>query len=169
MDITLLILLALISLAAVVAFLRGGPRLLFSSFLRTTRLMQNVWLRLLLGFTLGGLITVVIPGDLVTEWLGPASGIKGILIASYAGIIIGGGGAFVAMPLLVSFLVAGVGVGPVMALLTAWNLINLRGLFVWQIPFLGMELALSRYIVCLIFPPIAGVLGSLIYQLITAA
>ena len=168
MDITLLILVVLVSLAVIVALLMGGKELLFSGFLNVGRLVQTVWLRLMLGFILGGFIAVRIPSSLVTEWLGPASGLKGIIIASYTGVIIGGGGPYIAMPVLVSFMVAGADIGPVIALLTAWNLLGLRSLFIWQMPFLGVKLALSRYVACLIFPPIAGILGGLIYQLMTS-
>ena len=168
MDITLLILLILVSMAIVATLWTGGWRLLLSGFAQTGQFIRTVWLRLLLGFTLGGVATVLIPSPLISEWLGPASGLKGILIGSYAGLIVGGGGPYVGLPIIASILAAGAGIGPVMALLTSWTLLGLRGLFIWQVPFLGMKLALTRYVVCLLAPPIVGILGSHVYQLITS-
>ena len=166
MDITLLTLVALVVMVIVAALWKGGWQLLLSGFIQTSHLVRTVWLRLLLGFVLGGLITVLIPSSVITEWLGPTSGLKGILIGAYSGIIVGGGGPYVMLPIIASFLKAGAGFGPVIALLASLNLIGLRGLFIWQIPFLGAKLAFSRYVVCLFIPPLVGVLGGLIYQFI---
>lgn len=167
MDITLLILVALVFIAIVAALWKGRWQLLLSGFKQTGQLLRTVWLRLLLGLILGGLVQVLIPSSLILEWLGPASGLKGILIGAYAGMIVGGSGPYVALPIVASFLAAGAGVGPVIALLASLNLIGLRGLFVWQIPFLGAKLALTRYVVSFFIPPIVGLAGVAIYQLIS--
>ncbi|MFC2001831.1 hypothetical protein ACFLUZ_04930 [Chloroflexota bacterium] len=167
MDIILLVLVTLVFIAIVIALVKGGWQLLFSGFAQTVQLIRTVWLRLLLGITLGGLIKVLIPASLVLDWLGPASGLRGILIASYAGVLIGGGGPYVALPVFISLLAAGAGISQVIALLAAWNLINLQNLIVWQMPFLGTKLALSQYLVFLFIPPFVGILGNYIYQIIT--
>ena len=167
MDITLLVLIVLVLVAMVAVFWKGGWQLLFSGFVQTSQLIRMAFFQLLLGFTLGGLIMVLVPGSLIMEWLGPASGLRGILIASFAGVIIGGGGPAVILPIVASLLAAGAGVGPVIALLASWNLVAARSLLIWQIPFLGAKLALSQFFVYLFIPPIVGILGSYIYNLIT--
>ena len=167
MDITLLVLIALASVAMVAVFWKGGWQLLLSGFMQTGRLLRLVVFQFLLGFILGGLMMVLVPNELITEWLGPASGLRGILVASFAGVIIGGGGPPVILPIVASLLVSGAGVGPIIALLAAWNLVTVRSLLMWQIPFLGVKLALTQFIVYLVIPPIAGILGSYIYILIT--
>jgi len=131
-------------------------------------LFKSMWFRLILGFTLGGFIQVLIPSDLIAQWLGPASGMKGIFIASYAGFIMTGG-PYVSLPVIASIYAAGAGVGPVIALLVSNNLLSLPGLFTWQIPFLGARIALTRYVICLFLPPVIGLVGGLVYQLIAAA
>lgn len=140
--------------------------MLLSGFAQTGKLLRRVLFQLLLGFALGGLIMVLVPSSLIMEWLGPASGLKGILLASLAGVIIGGGGPPIILPIIASLLTAGAGVGPVIALLASWNLVSLRSLLIWQIPFLGAKLALSQFFVFLFIPPIVGILGSFIYRLI---
>ncbi len=154
-------------LAIVAAFWKGRWQLVISGFKQASRTVRLIWLRLLLGITLGGLIRVLIPSTLIAEWLGPASGLKGILIGSYTGLLMGGG-PYVTLPIVASIYTAGAGVGPTIALLASTSLVSLQPLFTWQIPFLGTKIALIRYIVCLFIPPFIGLAGNAIYQLLTA-
>ena len=77
------------------------------------------------------------------------------------------GGPYVFLPLIASIYKAGAGVGPVIAFLTGRALLGIHILVVWQIPFLGMEIPLARYIVCLFIPPIVGLVGATIFRTIT--
>ena len=128
--------------------------------------MNAVWLRLLLGFTLGGLVRVLIPSALIAKWLGQTSGLKGILIGSYIGVIMLGG-PYVTLPVIASIYSAGAGVGPVIALLTGPTLLGIQMLVVWQIPFLGVEIPLARYIACLLIPPLVGLAGAAVFRIMT--
>ena len=166
MDVSMWVLVGMLATAMALAFWRGGWRMLLSGFKEGALTLKSIWVRLVLGFSLGGLIQVVIPSPVIAEWLGPASGMKGILIGSYAGIIITGG-PYVTLPVVASIFAAGAGAGPVIALLTSMNLISLPGLLTWAIPFMGVRLALSRYIVCLVIPPIVGLVGSVVYEFLT--
>ena len=54
---------------------------------------QTLWRNLpilLLGFMIAGLVQVLIPREMITQWLGTESGIKGILLACVAGGLIPG-------------------------------------------------------------------------------
>lgn len=164
MDLALLILLVLLFIAIVTALWRGGWQLLFSGLRQTGSTLKSMWLRVLLGMTLGGLIQVLIPSAVIAEWLGPASGLKGILIGSYVGIIMGGG-PYVTLPIIASIFKAGAGAGPVIALLTG-GILSVQGLITWQIPLLGAKIAFTRYIVCLFVPPLVGLAGGAVYQLL---
>lgn len=167
MDITLLILIVMVFIAIVIALWKGRLQLLFSGFKQAGQLIQQVWLRILLGFILGGLIKVLIPSTLIAEWLGPASGLKGILIGSYVGIIMPGS-PYILLPVIASIYTAGAGVGPVISFLVSSGLVSLQMLFVWQIPFLGFKIALTRYIVTFFFPPLVGLAGGVVYQILSA-
>ncbi len=166
LDKTLLFLVVLVLIAAAATFWKGRWQLLFSGFKQTANIFKSMWFRILLGITFGGFIQVLIPGPLVAEWLGPASGLKGILIGSYVGIIMSGP-PFVMLPIIASIYKAGAGVGPIIALLTGQGLIGLEMLIVWQIPFFGVELPLARYIVSLFIPPFAGLVGAAVFRLMT--
>ncbi len=156
----------MVVVAMVIAVWRGGWQLLISGFKQAGLTFKTIWFRLVLGFTLGGLIQVLIPRSLVAEWLGPASGLKGILIGSYAGVLMTGG-PYVALPVITSIYTAGAGPGPIIALLASMNLLGLLGLFTWQIPLLGAKVALTRYGVCFFIPPLIGLAGGTLYQLLS--
>jgi uncharacterized membrane protein YraQ (UPF0718 family) len=126
-------------------------------------LFEKIWFRLLLGFILGGFIQVLIPRSLVAKWLGAGSGLKGILIGSYVSIF-ATGGPFVWLPIVASIYRSGADIGPVISLITARAILSIQMLLIWQIPFFGVQLSLSRYIPCLLVPPIVGLLGRAIFR-----
>jgi uncharacterized membrane protein YraQ (UPF0718 family) len=165
MDITLLILVVMVSVALAIAFWKGRWQLLVSGLKRGCNIFKSMWLRILIGITLGGLIQVLIPHELIAEWIGPESGLKGILIGSYVGVI-SIGGPHVRMPIIASIYTAGAGAGPIIALLIAMNLLSLQMLLTWQIPFFGVKVPLASYIACLFIPPLAGLVGGGIYELL---
>lgn len=164
MNMSLWILAGIVGVLMVIALWRGRWQLLLSGFKQAGLTFKFMWFRVALGLTLGGLIQVLIPSPLIAEWLGPTSGLKGILIGSYTGIITTGG-PYVILPIISSIYSAGAGAGPVIALLTSMNVLSLSGLFMLQIPFLGARIALTRYVICLIAVPIIGVVGAAVYQL----
>jgi uncharacterized membrane protein YraQ (UPF0718 family) len=164
-DVTLIILIVLLVIAMGSAFLKGGLPLAGQGLVQSGRLLEQVWLRLPLGFALGGLIQVLVPRAVIARWLGPTSGIKGILIGSYSGIIFSGA-PFVMLPVVASLYLAGAGPGPVIAMLTGQMLLGMQNLIVWQIPFLGVGLPVSRYIVSLVITPLFGIAGAAVFKLL---
>jgi uncharacterized membrane protein YraQ (UPF0718 family) len=165
MDISIIILCILVIVAFIFAFQRGGWKLPIAGLKQAGSIFLSVWWRLLLGIILGGLIQVLIPKSLIADWLGPSSGFTGILIGSFVGIVVTGG-AYVIIPIIASIYAAGAGAGPIIALLTAANLVRLHGLFVLQIPFFGFRIAITRYVICLLIPPIVGLAGNEIFKLL---
>ena len=165
MDSSLIILLALLAAATAGTLMRGGRRLFLEGLKQAALTLRFTWPRLILGFSLGGMIQVLIPSALIAEWLGPTSGLKGILIASYAGVLMTGG-PYVSLPIVASIYGAGAGPGPVIALLASMNLLSLPGLFTWGIPFMGARIALTRYGLELLLPPLIGLAGAGVFGLI---
>jgi uncharacterized membrane protein YraQ (UPF0718 family) len=166
MDLSLIILVAFVLAAMFAAFLKGGWVLIIDGLRKSYETLRTMWWRVLLGILLGGFIQVLIPKTLVAEWIGPASGITGILIGSFAGMIITGG-AFVVIPVIASIYTAGASAGPIIALITAANLVRIQGIFIWEIPFFGTRIALTRYVICLFIPPIVGLTGGTLFRLVS--
>lgn len=164
-DISTLVLCILVSLAVSLTLLKGGWQLTYSGLTRAIQIFDKVWAPLLLGFLLGGCIQVLIPRPLVSKWLGADSGIKGILIGSYVSIFVSGG-PYVWMPVVASIYKSGAGVGPVIAMITARGILSFQMLIVWQFPFFGAELSMARYLPCLLVPPLVGLLGNGVLNLL---
>lgn len=164
MDTALLILAVLLTIAITIAFWKGRWQLLWSGLKQTGHTLRSMWFRILLGIIFGGLIQVLIPRSSIADWLGPTSGLKGILIASYVGLFVSGG-PFVIMPVIASIYQAGAGPAQIIALL-AGGLLHVQRLFAWDIPFFGLRLALARFIVALLVPPLIGLTGGALYQLL---
>ena len=163
-DLSLIILGTLLIAACALSLWQGGWQQTFLSLTHAGRLFEKVWFRLLLGFLLGGFIQVLIPKGLISKWLGAGSGLKGIFIASYVSVF-ATGGPFIWLPIVASVYRSGADIGPVLSLLTARAILSLQMLVIWQIPFFGAELSLSRYIPCLFVPPIVGLLGRALFRL----
>ena len=166
LGINLAILITLVLIAIVATTWKGGWQLTFLGLTNTGQLIQRVGLYFVLGLILGGMAQKLIPSALIAKWLGRASGIKGIFIGSYIGMFIPAG-PFTFMPIITSIYKAGAGVGPIIALFAGRAMLSLQILVVWQIPFLGVELPLSRFLACLLLPPLVGIAGKAVYQLVS--
>ena len=155
MSATLLAMLAVLAALGALAHLRGGPELL-------ARGLGDGWAQLLrfgplvaVSFLPAGFAEVQIPAQWVRESLGESSGLRGIALATAAGILTPAG-PFVSLPIAAVMVRAGAGPGPVVAFVTGWSLLALHRLVAWEIPILGPRLAFLRYGVSLAFPVLAG-------------
>jgi uncharacterized membrane protein YraQ (UPF0718 family) len=104
---------------------------------------------------LSAFVEVMLPRSLVERWLGVGSGIKGIMVATFAGAFTPGG-PFLAFPLVLALYRAGADWAPLIAYITSWSILSVARVMVFEIPLVGVELVSVRYIACLILPPIAG-------------
>jgi len=163
-DITLLLMGAVVLLLVIFAFWLGGWHLVVSGLKQAADTVQFVWLRLLLGITLGGLIPVLIPVKLISKWLGLESGFKGILTGCGLSIFMYGG-PYASFPVIASLHRAGAAAGPVISLLTGLGWLGLGALISYQMPFLGIRLSLARFIACLLIIPLVGIAGGALYEL----
>ena len=107
----------------------------------------------------------VLPGDLISGWLGSGSGIKGILIASLAGILVPAGGV-VAFPLALAMIKLGVGIPQLTAFLTSWEVFAIHRILAWEIPFLGLNFVGLRVSSSFMLPPLAGIFAATIIEIL---
>lgn len=147
----------------VVAYLRGGPALPAEGLREAGRIFAGVAPQLAVGFLLAGMLTVLLPAGIIASWIGSDSGVRGVLIATVAGALTPGG-PYMQFPLVASLANAGAGSGPMAAYLTAWSLISLNRLLVWEIPVLGFPFAVARWLVSLALPIIAGLVVPLLLR-----
>ena len=129
----------------------------------TGSLLLEITPRMIAAFTLAGLFQAVVPEELIVRWMGHGSGWRGLLI----GMSLGGvtpGGPMTHFPVIASLYKLGVGVGPLVAYLSAWSLFGLQRVIMWEIPFLGPRVVALRILVSLFFPLFAGWLCELIWH-----
>ena len=152
---TLLILVAALVGLAYAAWLRGGNELLVRGFSGGGELLWRYALVIVLSFLAAGFAEVLVPREWIRTALGHDSGLRGILIASAAGLVTPAG-PFVSMPVAAVMLRAGAAPASVVAFLTAWSLLALHRFIAWEVPILGWRFALLRYGLCLALPILAG-------------
>ena len=168
MDVSLLILCIFAGILIAIAYSMKGWRLPVSGLWAGGKMFWEIAPRLLLGFTLSGLIQVLVPVEYIARTLGEGSGLKGVIIAMVAGTL-APGGPYVNFPLVAVLYKGGAGVGPLATFLTAWGVIPLNRALVYEMPLLGTEFALARYAACLVFPLLAGMITPVIFKFLTSS
>ena len=158
---TLLVLLALLAGLVFLAWTRGGSELVQQGLSGGGALLFSYALIVAVSFLAAGFAEVLVPTEWVRRTLGEDSGLRGLAIASGAGILTPAG-PFVSMPIAAAMVRSGAGLGPVVAFLTSWSLLALHRFIAWEVPILGWRLALLRYGVCLVLPFVAGWLARLL-------
>ena len=153
----------LVGVLTTVALAQGGLPRAVDGYRTGLELAVSVAPQVALGFVLAGLITVVVPPDLIGRAIGEESGLQGVLIATAAGVLTPGG-PFLQFPLVASLARGGAGVGPLAAYLTAWSLIGLNRAIVWEVPLLGGTFAIARYAISLVAPVAIGLLMPILYR-----
>ncbi len=129
----------------------------------TGLLFLEILPRMIAAFTLAGLFQAVVPEEVIVKWMGHGSGFRGLLIGMTLGTITPGG-PMTHFPIIASLFKVGVGVGPLVAYLTAWSLFGLQRIIMWEIPFLGVQVVAIRVAVSLFFPFLVGWLCELIWS-----
>ena len=155
LDGTLILMLAILAGLSALAWTRGGAELVGQGFASGASLLLRYALILVVSFLAAGFAEILIPHDWIHDTLGSAAGLRGILIASAAGMVTPAG-PFVSMPVAAVMLRAGAGIGSVVAFLVAWSLLAVLRFVAWEVPILGWRFALVRYGVCLALPVLAG-------------
>ncbi len=139
-----------------VYFLKG-EEIFFGTLQKDLTLFLRIVPQIVGGMLVGGFISVLIPNDVVARWLGRESGFRGIFIATIAGTVTPGG-PIVSFPIILALAVAGADIGALLAYLTAWVTLGLNRIIVWEIPFMGFDFALLRFVASIPLPFIAGYL-----------
>lgn len=106
---------------------------------------------------------VLTPRRVIERWLGAGTGLKGILIATLAGMFTPGG-PWLAFPVVLALRRAGADWGPLVAYVTSWSLLSVARLLVFEIPLVGPEFVAVRYPATVLLPILAGVIAGQIVR-----
>jgi uncharacterized membrane protein YraQ (UPF0718 family) len=159
MDAATIIMIVLAVILTIVAYSRGGVHLIGLK-LGAKTIWDNLLL-LLASFAVAGLARVLIPKEVISQWLGAQAGFKGILLGCVAGGLVPGS-PYSVFPIIASFYKAGAGIGTIVGFITAWSLWSVSRLPL-EVGIIGPQVTLARYLSTLIFPPVAGLIAHLFF------
>ncbi len=114
---------------------------------------------LILAFAIVGYVRVLAPQDVVRSWIGPDSGIRGVLIGTTAGMLLPGG-PYVVFPLVAALYHSGAGLGPTLAMIVSWSALALLTVS-FELPFMGWRFSMLRLSLGLFAPLLVGLIGLL--------
>lgn len=117
---------------------------------------------LIFAFIVAGMVQVLLPGEVLSRWVGAESGFRGIMLGTIAGAL-SPGGPYVNLPIAAGLLRSGASVGTMVAFLTGWSLWAINRLPM-EVGILGWKFTMVRFLSTLIFPPIAGVIANLLFS-----
>jgi uncharacterized membrane protein YraQ (UPF0718 family) len=155
-----LILVILASAMLFVAYRRGD-----GSHIRAIQLGWKTLRRtmpiLILAFVIVGYVNTLEPQALVRSWIGPGTGLTGLAIGTAAGILLPGG-PYVVFPLIGAMYLSGAGLGPTLAMITAWATLDLISVS-FELPFMGWRFSLLRLSLSLPVPLLVGLAAHLLH------
>lgn len=117
---------------------------------------------LIFAFIVGGMIQILVPKEIISNWVGAESGFRGLLIGSAIGGLMPGG-PYVSMPIVAGLLRTGASIGTMVALITAWSLLAVSRMPM-EIGLLGWKFALIRLACVFFFPPVAGLIANRLFS-----
>ena len=150
------VLLAVFS-ASLVYWIKGSGALAHALG-QALRLCANVVPLIALGLMLGGLARELADPRRIAPILGAQSGWAGLVLATGLGAVTPGG-PFAAFPIVYALFIAGADVGAVIAYVTAWSVIGIHRVVIWEWPLLGHEFVIVRVLTSLPLPILAGALA----------
>ncbi len=149
--------------AATYVYLRDGVERFLDVLWHDLGLFGDMAPKVLAGTLIAAFLTILMPREVINRWVGAESGIKGILVATLAGIVVPGG-PFTIFPIAAAFIAVGADIGAAIALITSWTLLGLNRAVVWEMPFFGLDFVGWRMLAALPLPILAGLLARILLQ-----
>jgi uncharacterized membrane protein YraQ (UPF0718 family) len=149
---------ALAVVSGIVCFVVAGPAAFAEVVENDLYLLARTVPRIVAAMGVAGFIWVMLPRDRLTRLVGQESGWRGLVIATGAGIVTPGGPA-AAFSLLAVLGGAGADRGALVAYVSSWAMLGLQRVLVWDVPFMGAEFSLTRLLICLPLPFVAGLIA----------
>jgi uncharacterized membrane protein YraQ (UPF0718 family) len=151
---------ALAAATGAACFAVAGEAAFWASFREDAEIFALVMPRLGAALLVAGFIQVLLPRDKVARWIGERSGLRGIALASFAGMLTPGG-PMTSFPLVTALHAAGTGRSALVAYLTSWSTLGLQRILAWELPLMGVEFATLRFLASLPLPLVAGLISRL--------
>lgn len=155
---TLLIIGGIGLVAAAAVHRLHGPAGIGRAMETATSVFLGVLPAMLAGLLLAGSLKQLIPAGALAKWMGAESGWRGLGVATLAGMAMPGG-PMAAFPLVLVLAQAGADRGALIAFIVAWALNGFQRVLVWEVPLLGADFAILRFLCGLPMGILAGALA----------
>jgi uncharacterized membrane protein YraQ (UPF0718 family) len=149
---------SLTAASGIACYVVRGPEAFFATFKTDLELVLLITPRLGAALLLAAAIQVLLPREKVARWLGDRAGLRGILLATGAGMVTPGG-PMTSFPVVNALHEAGTGRGALVAYLTSWSTQGFQRMLMWELPLMGIEFAAFRFVVSLPLPIVAGLVS----------
>jgi len=154
-DGSLLFLIAFALASAAGCYVINGPGAFVQALHDEVGLVLSVLPVIAGAVLLAACLQVLLPIDAVKRQLGQDSGWRGLLLATSMGLFVPGG-PMASFPLMLAVMGAGADVAAIVAFLTSWSVLGLQRVIVWEIPLMGGNFALVRFLASAPLPFIAA-------------
>ncbi len=148
----------LTAMSGVACYLVRGPDVFFDTFKTDLEMVVVITPRLGAALLLAASIQVLLPREKVARWLGDQAGLKGMLLATAAGMVTPGG-PMTSFPVVNALHEAGTGRRALVAYVTSWSTQGFQRILMWELPLMGLEFAAFRFLVSLPLPIVAGLIS----------
>jgi uncharacterized membrane protein YraQ (UPF0718 family) len=164
-DWSLAVIAGLAIVAAVTVYVRKGPDRFLAILFSDLELLGDVVPKVIAGCLIGAFVTLLLPREAVSRWVGAESGLMGLVFATLIGAVLPGG-PFTIYPVAAALLAAGADAGAAIAFITSWTLLGYARAVVWELPFFGLEFVTWRIILSIPLPVLAGLLARAAWRLL---
>ena len=144
--------------AALACYLVVGPEAFAEGWARDVQMLTDLLPRVAAAQVVAGLAWILLPRDRVSAFLRRNQGRRGLVIAAAAGAITPGGPAS-AFPFLAILAGAGADRGILVAFITSWATLGLQRIIMWDIPLMGVDFSVLRFVISAPLPIIAGMVA----------
>jgi len=144
--------------SGLVCYVLKGSAAFEFALLRDLNLLVSTIPRIVAAVSIAGLIWAILPTEKLTQYIGRDRGVKSLIITMVVSILTPGGPS-AAYPLLAVLGAAGADRGVLVTYITGWSVLGVQRILVWDIPFMGTEFSITRFLVCLPLPIIAGLIA----------
>ncbi|MBS3736022.1 MAG: permease [Candidatus Bipolaricaulota bacterium] len=158
MDINTAIMLGIFGLLGGVTWFIQGLEGVFNGLKSSLGTLNNVWALLLLALGVAGFLRVLIPREVVSNYLGPASGMKGYMIAWGVGAVTPGA-PFTIYPIAATLLEAGSGIGQIMTMILSASIGVALTRVPYEVAFLGWRFSVLRFLSAFVVPLLGGLIA----------
>jgi uncharacterized membrane protein YraQ (UPF0718 family) len=149
--------------AALAVYLRQGPERFLAILFSDLDLLADVLPKVVAGCLIGAFVTLLLPREAVSRWVGADSGVTGLVFATVIGAVLPGG-PFTIYPVAAALLAAGADAGAAVTFITSWTLLGYARAVVWELPFFGPDFVIWRILLSLPLPILAGLLARLAWR-----